>query len=338
MWDASLPAPSPHLESAVSAPLPRPALALFTAASIGVAAVAQTPPCASLNDTNNRVFGGVTGASGQGTRNRRAFEITPAAGVTAQSIRILTQSARMSQLSSPPFMALELWTDSGGQPGRRLAGGTWYVYDARALSWQGANLDAPVPLAANTTYWLVWTEPGWSVPPTEPNGTWSRMLVWTGAAWQLLGFEAIKYRIYCGLLDDTGVQTAGSPCSSAAGRIGTLFTNEAPTTANVFFAVEGSGFPAGATGFVLLGTDPNYQGAPHPLLPPGCGIHTDVLVAAGLVTGTGPNAGHLRFGLPVPASPGLIGVFLGVQAGAVDGAAVAPIPVVTSNALRVTIY
>jgi hypothetical protein len=80
---------------------------------------------------------------------------------------------------------------------------------------------------------------------------------------------------------------------------------------------------------------------------PGCSLQTDALVTSLGTTGTGdvrasagsPGAsGHVSFLLPIPPNPGLAGLYVGAQVGVLDPAFAAPLPYVTSNALRIVVF
>ena len=94
-------------------------------------------------------------------------------------------------------------------------------------------------------------------------------------------------------------------------------------------------------------TAPGWNPLPIQGLPPGCLLNTDILLSFSGTTGSGNvranattvgAAGHVTFQMPIPASPGLAGVFLAAQVVAIDPASTAPVPLAVSNALRIKLY
>ena len=307
---------------------------------------AQTPPCASQNDANNTVVNAITAFAFSGP-TMRAYQITPVSTIPAHAIRIRTGNT----LLTPGFMSLEIWSHDAttNLPGSRLTGGTWRIWPLLGTSWQGANLDTVVPLIASTPYWIVWIEPGSCQIPDEPGGTTlpyaSRPQ--SGTTWTTGTPAALKWRLYCTHLDDVGVTSYGLPCLTTAGKAGAAFTNQAPAVGNPNFAFEATGFLPGVSATLLLGTNPNWISIPVNGLPSGCMLHTDIAVSLPGTTGTGnvranatsPGAsGHVSFVLGIPANTSLVGLYVAGQVAALDATAAAPIPLVVSNALRVTIY
>lgn len=311
---------------------------------LATVAVAQTPACFSLNDTNTIVSGGITSYGFAGP-NTGAYRITPTNSSVAFSAQLYTGNTTFA----PGFMTLEIWDENPATnlPGTRLGGGTWQIAPGLGIAWQGANLDQVVPLNQGTNYWLVWIEPGFSTPPTEPGGL-SQVPYATrsGTNWILQGNQpAVKTRLFCSYQDGSGVTTYGSACASATGRYGTAFTNETPANGNAAFKIEGSGFAAGTLAVLVVGWDPLFVSQPIGGLPLGCDQHTDVLTTTIGLTGTGNvrasltvgASGHVTFGFPIPSDPGLVSLFFGTQIAGYDTGNAAPIPFVTSNALRFVI-
>ena len=304
------------------------------------AAAAQTPPCFSLNDANTSVTGNITsyGFAGQ---NVQAWQITPTTNFIAWSAQVFTRNAL---LTGDRFMILELWSDVGGLPGVRLGGGTWRIVNARPYAWQGADLDQPVVVVANTPLWLTWIDPGSSTPPVEtggavmPRATRSSAGVWTAGA-----ASAPKVRLFCGPLDDAYSQPFGSGCALSTGQFSSVFTNEQPTLGNAGFFFETSGNPSGGAVFVVIGFDPNWIAIPVPGFPVGCLQNTDVVATLFALAGTGTTrgptcAGYVSAPLAIPFDPGLTGQLLAAQAVPFDAGAVAPLPFATSNAQRIILY
>ncbi|HEX6813821.1 MAG TPA: hypothetical protein VF384_19525 [Planctomycetota bacterium] len=200
-------------------------------------------------------------------------------------------------------------------------------------------------LNAQQTYWLVWRESGGNRLPYEPGGTTATTARFTGGSWVLQATsEAPKWRGFCSLLDAANVTAVGLGCASSLGRLPSEFTNHAPAIGNGSFQFEGTGFPAGSVGLVVLGTDPTWVSLPIPVTP-GCDLHTDPLVTATIVIGTGNEqaqhttgaSGHTWFDLPIPADPSLSGMVIGSQLAVLDVGSTAPLPFVFSNGLRITL-
>ncbi|HEU4420240.1 MAG TPA: hypothetical protein VFT55_14990 [Planctomycetota bacterium] len=78
---------------------------------------------------------------------------------------------------------------------------------------------------------------------------------------------------------------------------------------------------------------------------PGCDLHTDPLVT-GTVLGTGNQqalpttgaSGHVWFDLPIPPNPALAGTVIGSQFAVFDPGSLAPLQLVFSNGLRITLF
>jgi hypothetical protein len=315
---------------------------LLTAALLALVASlpAQTSPCDSLNDANTLTSGSITSFGFAGP-NYNAWQYTPSNALVPRAIRLYTGNTGLSG-----FMTLEVRNSDPATnlPGARVGGGTWLISAALGDTWQGADFDAIFVLQAGTPYWFVWSDPGFSTVPTEPGGV---TLPWAnssnGTAWAAGTASALKFRLYCSLLDDQNVVTVGNPCATAGGALGSEFTNQAPTVGNPDFALEGTGFPGGALAFLAVGLNPNYVASPLPGFPSGCMQYTDVLNAAAGNAGTGnvrsaSALGHVTFPLPIPTTPSLVGLFLGTQLAGLDIASAAPIPFVTSNGLQLTVY
>lgn len=311
---------------------------------LGLATVsAQTPPCASLNAQNNTVSTSVTAASLTGP-TAWGYQITLSTPVAALALQIFTGNTNIT----PGSMTLEVWSDANNLPGTRLGGGTWRIWPSLGNSWQGANLDTPVLLAAQTAYWLVWIEPGFSTVPHEPGGTTIPAARRSGTTWSALAAPAaLKYRILCNRIDGASVTNYGQPCGTTQGALGTAFSNHEPKVGNADFSIEGTGFPNGAAAALLIGVNPNFVTTPVPGLPTGCALHTDILVNFVGKTGTGNQranvitvgaAGHVWFQLGIPASGSLVGTYLATQIAVLDASSTAALPFVMTNALRLKVY
>jgi hypothetical protein len=313
--------------------------ALF-ATALSAAALAQTPPCFSLNDTNTTVSTNVTsfGFSGQ---NTRAWQITPASALAVQAVQLFTAN---SSLTGSRFMSVELWSDAGNVPGARLGGGTFKIVNARPASWQGADLDAVVVLLPSTPVWVVWIDPGFSTLPVEPGGAVVvPEMVRNGAAWASSGSSAPKVRVFCNQLDDVYSAPFGIGCPLSTGSLPSVFTNEQPQLGNASFFFETSGNASGAPVFLVLGLNASFVSLPAPLLGPSCYQNTDIVSSVFLSAGTGNTrgptcAGYASLSVPIPAVPAFAGTVLAVQAVAFDAGSTAPLPFAASNAQRVTLF
>lgn len=308
---------------------------------LSAALAAQSTPCFATNDQNTNISNLIYSSSFAGP-GVWAWQITPTSAMTAESLRIFTRNTYATSVGA--FMTLEIWDEDPATPGEphlRLAGGTWQ-HNA-TYSWQGADLDAPVGMQANTPYWVVLTEPGWSTPPIEPAGATTmpyRHL--SGGVWSAATSAALKVRIFCGPLDDQGVAAFGPGCADSTGSLASLFSNQPPQTGNADFRIEGSGFPAGAPTLCVFGLIPGF-----PSVPIGgtnnCYLNTNWDLAVASVTGTGnvraaTAYGHVAFAIPVAANPALVGFYFSSELIALDAASSQPLPFVASNGLQVTVF
>lgn len=305
---------------------------------------AQTPPCDAANDSNTTINTNAFTGFGFAGPGHYAHQYTPTAPLAAQAMTIVTN--QYSGATRTSFMSLEIWDDNAGTPGTRLAGGTWQAdFGVANPYWQGANLDRPVFLQPSTPYWLVWVEPGGCYLPHEPAGavTFPVMYRAGNGAWATRAAAALKFRLYCNLLDDANIAVQGFGCSSSAANYGSLYTTRAATIGNSRFLLEGGGLPPNSLSLMVLGVDGNFASTPVPGLPGGCQQHTDLFTTLGSgITGTGnvraaAAFGHVVYPMPVPANAALIGLFLAAQIAALDPGSSAPIPFVTTNALRIVL-
>ncbi len=310
---------------------------LLALAAFCLPALAQTPPCIAVNDGPGNT---PTLATSTPAPKPLALQVTPAATTLVQAARIFTGN------TSGATMALELWSHDAAtnHPGTRLAGGHWT--SSSTDGWQGCNFDASVQLTANTPYWLLWRDPGSSTMPTATSGTAVEARGSVFGQWLFLPPHVAMMRLYCTPLDDQNVTAIGTACAAAAGTLGTLFTNESPTLGNAAFRFEGSGFAVGSVAFFVFG---NLSTWPSILIQvpganPACWQHTSGLVATSFtVTGGGPAnspapAGYVSFSFPIPADPGLAGLYIDSQIAAIDPGSQFALPIVTSNGLGVTLF
>ena len=144
----------------------------------------------------------------------------------------------------------------------------------------------------------------------------------------------------CSFMDGNSVMVNGSPCGNSSGTIGSAFTNEAPSLGNGAFAIEGSGLPDAALTFLVVGYTPNFPSVPLVGFPTGCEqstLVTDTIGTAMTAAGLG-GPGHVRFAVPIPGAAGLVGLVAGLQMATIDAGASAPIPMVTTNSVYITLF
>ncbi|MBM4062171.1 MAG: hypothetical protein FJ265_13900 [Planctomycetes bacterium] len=305
---------------------------------------AQTPPCFALNDLSPTVPASITayGFSGQ---NTFGWQITPTTPLLVQAVQFYT---RNNQLSGDRFFIAEIWDENPSTtlPGNKLAGGAWRIVNSRPFAWQGANLDRPVVLQANTSVWVVWVDPGASTAPEEPGGTLgprATRSASTGAWTASAALAAVKVRLFCSLLDDAHSVPVGTGCPQSTGQFATMYTNEQPTIGNAGFFFETSGTPPGGALFVLIGVDPNWTPIPALGLGPTCFQNTDIVANLFAIAGTGNTrgptcAGYLSLRLPIPNDPTLANVTIAMQPAPFDALAGSLYPFAAGNAQRITVY
>ena len=328
-----------------SLPMKRRAYArLLIPGALSAAALAQTPPCVGVNDANLSLTGVYTRYR-PGAPNTWAYLHRPASTITVRSARILTGNPFRGG-----FMKLAIYSHDrvSGLPGTRIAGGAWSVRISMERRWQGTNFDAPVVMQQGQPYWLVWTEVGQSALSYEPKSatTTSTRVEWRSGSpvWTAMYDANVKYRLYCGYLDDVGVTPFGLACAGSSGRLGTAFLNQPASVPNLFFRIEGTGLPKNELGALIVGVDGSFRPIPLGSLGlPGCSLNSDVLLVIWAQTGGGsvasPSvAGHVSVALPVPPDPRLIGFLVAWQFAVADSGASQAIPVVFTNALRTTFY
>lgn len=328
--------------------------AAFFASAVAATAVAQSLPCFAMNDTTGSASSGVTASPFVGSNpSWRAYAFTPMSTLVVESGQWFTGASIRED-----FMRIELWTDDGsvnGTPGTCLGQGTFSAPVTATHLWLGANFDTPVPLLANTRYWVVFVDAGASLVPEDPAGVMAQRRTRVGSnAWSTsIRMGAPKFRLFCNLLDATGVQTFGPACANttplcdpnnSVTRVGTAFVNGPAGAVNPSFAIEGSGFPAGAAATLLVGFDSSFPSIPlGPGFPSGCALNSDVISTVSGTTGTAeigdqPNSprpvpfGYVRF--PIDVSTAMVGLFFSAQIAVIDSGSSASIPIVTSNGLR----
>ena len=310
---------------------------------LGAGLSAQTKPCFSMNDSTNTATTAISSWGFAGA-NFWALKWTPGSNHVAQGMTIFTGNQ-----NTDGFDTLEIWShdSTGQQPKARLTGGTWIMPKGTPNGWYGTNFDKVQVLTKGTTYWIVWGEPGWSALPHDPTAAAGLPLMrragttgsWTGStSW---GF---KFRLFCSRLDQQFVGDYGTPCSGSAGMLATCFSITEPKLGNAAFRVEATGVPSGAASILILGAKSTFPSIPLTGVAPGCYLNTDIVVLLVGVSGTGDHrakpatgaVGHIAFGLPIPTTTTLAGNYLGTQVAVHDVKSTNPLPMVFTNALRIT--
>ncbi len=327
----------------------RHALSILAVLAVAGSTSAHGTVCMSRNDQNATVSTALTTPPGPGANpNYHAYRFVPTNNLFPHSAWVFTGSPNRFD-----YMRIEIWSDNGGAPGSRIAGGAMAAPQSADARWLGSNFESLIFLQLNTPYWFVWVEPGESIIPEEPGSAdlLPRYRRVGNGAWTATGSGAAKIRLFCGdTIDSPSVQRVGSPCSSALDQRPYAWTNDEPTVGNAGFGIEGVHLPSAANSWLLLGFDPAF--VPIPLqsfgAPFGCNLYV-----AGNVTLTGssgaaeigdppaiprpPAAGHVRFPLPVPNNSGLSGLFFSAQIVTFDSASGEALPLVFSNGLHITL-
>ena len=323
-----------------------PLSALASVCLFAAMASSQTPPCMAENDQSPNSNGLVSLSNGQVRYS--AVMITPTATNVVQGGRIWTSNNYGTQQGQ--YMTLELWDEDPANPGvpsTRLGGGTWEgvpSVSTNVFTWQGCSFDTPVVLVSGQNYWMVWAEPGWCGLSANFGGVTLPIIYRSGASgsWSSPTSMAFTYRLYCSLIDAQGVVPFGPSCPSSSNRSPAVFTNQAATVGNTGFNIEGTGLPAGMPAINVFGVTPGFPTLPLPGTN-ACWASTDMALTIGAVAGTGDirsptAAGHVSFSVPIPANTSLQGFYFASQIMALDPGATGALPIVTSNALQITIY
>ena len=301
-------------------------------------ALSQTPACVSLNDLTTANSGAVTGFAFAGPESL-AWQFTPPQNIVIESAQIYTRNQFLAR-----DMVLEIWSDNNNLPLARLGGGAWKILTTAPADWHGTNFDAAVPLGQGLSYWLVWIEPGTSLIPVEPGGN-SRPSARQsgGGAWLQRTADAPKFRLFCNQLDAMNVTPSGPSCSSPVG-LAVAHTNQAPTVGNANFLLDACGLRPATPALMLVGFQNGWSPVPLPGGPPGAFFNVDPFMLVTGTTGSGNvrsttgSNGHVFFPLPIPGVPQLVGLYVGLQVAALDSSFAVPLPFVTTNGLRLTIY
>lgn len=93
--------------------------------------------------------------------------------------------------------AIALYSSVNGDPGEVLGRGGFQLQ--QAVGWQGAQLDMPVRVEADTDYWIVWESVKGAQTPFEDGG---EPVVYRGssdqgATWRQPFGAGVKYRVFC---------------------------------------------------------------------------------------------------------------------------------------------
>lgn len=305
--------------------------------------------CLARNDVSPSVSSSLTNVPPAGSNpNYHAYRFVPSNNVFPHSAWVYSGSPNRAD-----YMRIEIWTDTGGAPGTRIAGGAMASPQSTNARWLGSNFESLIMLQLNTPYWFVWVEPGESIVPEEPGSTdqLTRYRRTGTGAWVAAGSGAAKIRLFCGdTIDSASVSRVGFPCSSALDRQPYAWTNDSPEVGNSTFGIEGVHLPNSAASWLLLGFNPGF--VPIPMQPLGasfgCSLYVAGTVSFSGTTGAAeigdlpasprpPAAGHVRFPLAIPNNAGLAGLFFSAQIVSMDPPSGSPLPLVFSNGLHITI-
>ncbi len=318
------------------------ALALAVCSS----ALAQTPPCESRNDSNTNISGALTASPFVGLNpSRYAYQFAASATNVVEAAAIFTDALAAG---GNRYMRIEIWDsdDPNQLPNNILARGSCKLGVDR--KWYGVNLDTPVILNAGTNYWFVVNQPGFIQLFEEPGGTVLPRRIATGSTpnWGSVGSGSPKMRLFCGRIDSADSVPTGDACPNSLGQLGTIFTNDVPNVGNSDFLVEGTNLPGGASATLLIGFDLGFPSIDLGFigLPNGCFLHTDGIISTTGTVGVGevgdsghPNPiGHVEFNLPISPNAA-VGLTFEAQIFATDAGQVAPIPLIATNSIQVTI-
>jgi hypothetical protein len=119
--------------------------ALCAAVLVPASLLAQSQPCASLNDSSNSVSTAITALNFAVGNNTYAWRFVPQQVHVATGLRIYTNNNFKAG-----FMKLEIWDESGSapEPGKRLGGGTWRLRAGLDSQVAGSRIRRPDPAAA----------------------------------------------------------------------------------------------------------------------------------------------------------------------------------------------
>lgn len=322
------------------------ASSFFALLLAAAAAKAHGTVCLANNDATAAVSGALTQSLSSGARVH-AWQLFVGRTVFPQAAFLFTASPVRDD-----YMQLEIWTDSNGAPGVRILHGAMASPQSSAAGWLGANFENTGLLSRNVPYWFVWVEPGDSIVPEEPGGNPIPYVTLGPNGWSSVQQSPVKLRLFCGdTIDSVEVLRQGFSCGTSFNTQPSAWSNEHPNVGNAGFRIEGVHLPPGENAWMLVGFDPNFIGlALDQLLgaPLFCFLHTEVRAVRSLLVGTAgigsapatarpTPSGHVLFPLPIPGDPTLAGTVALVQIVAVDPGANVTLPIVTTNALRITI-
>ncbi|MCA8954637.1 MAG: DUF4082 domain-containing protein [Planctomycetes bacterium] len=210
--------------------------------------------------------------------------------------------------------------------------------------WQGAQLDKPVVLAKDQTFWVSWipvngcqasveasgrTLPGIQVYKWSPTNSAPWNGPYQGHQW--------KFRLWCSRLP--GVDRIGASCSDGNGKLAVYDAADVPFVGNAGFSLSATTLPPSAPALAVLGVQKNYVSFDlTPAGAPGCFLHTDFVIQAPVTTGSGaPSSGILTLPLPIPNDNTLKGFFLRSQVLVADPTVTRPLQVVFTNGVGITV-
>lgn len=267
---------------------------LALALTAGLSLRAQ--PCYSENNTSTFA----NNVSMGGPNLLLAIKFTPSATVAVRAIQVFTGEATGAN-------SVALWSHdaTANAPARRLSLGTWSMRSAN--SWQGANLAAPVPLVARTTYWMVWGAQNRSQASVELpkntrgqqyRGSFNGGTTWSGPFQS--NSRHWKFRLWCRKLGSTA--TSGTGCPGSNNSVPLLNFGGTPEINNMF-SINVSGATPNRPALLTFGISKTTWGAirlPFDLAPlgaPGCKLLCSL--ESFLTSGTnGSGSGSISFQIP----------------------------------------
>jgi len=213
----------------------------------------------------------------------------------------------------PGAAAVSIWSHdaAGNRPKTMLATGSFTM--SAGISWQGANLGKPVPLPANTVFWVGFHPVNGCQSPIRQRGgagqqpyrgSFDGGKSWNGP------FQSYqwKFRLYCCKRNPASYTTFGQACGprGALPRTGSIGV----PTLGKSYQITVSGAQPSAPTFFALGTS-DTQWPPYKLPfdltilgAPGCSLLCSYNVAIQKMTS---NSGTATQTITVPNNPWLIG-------------------------------
>ncbi|MEM7199399.1 MAG: hypothetical protein AAF628_03985 [Planctomycetota bacterium] len=243
----------------------------------------ETSECQAINDSGT--------PQGLGTRSGVSYALRATAG---QALLVRGFELQTSQ-SGGATINVQLYAESGGEPGALLSSGTMPVGPTRA--WYQARLDQAVTIGAGERFYIGFSNPstpieastingGTAVPyfrDDGPGGAWNGPI--SGVSW---GFRVL--------------------CDGPAGATPTLAIDGVPEI-GVNFALTLAAAGQGSTGVLLFGaSDTTFLGAPLPLSLGVLGaVGCDLLVSADIALPITPVGGSARAPIMLPPDDALVG-------------------------------